>query len=78
MGITPSPPGKNAQVRADRARRGQVSAAQTVFFTIFGRTDLRIGVSGANFDAEVDFEVRFAPAPPKLDTNREKRMMLVS
>ena len=40
-----------------------------LFLTIFGRTDLRIGVSGAKFDAEVDFEVRFAPAPPKLDKN---------
>ena len=64
-------------MRADRARRGQVSAAQTVFLMIFGRTDLRIGVSGAKFDAEVDFEVCFAPAPPKLDKNLEKRMILV-
>ncbi len=43
----------------------------------FGRTDLRIGVSGAKFDAEVDFEIRFAPAPPKLDKNLEKRMIWV-
>ena len=34
-----------------------------VFFMIFGRTDLRIGVSGAKFDAEVDFEVHFARVP---------------
>ena len=59
-------------MRADRARRGQVSAAQTVFLMIFGRTDLRIGVSGAKFDAEVDFDVRFASTPPKLDKNLEK------
>ena len=45
---------------------------------IFGRTDLRIGVSGAKFDAEVDFEVRFAPAPPKLDKkNPAKQKMFV-
>ena len=34
-----------------------------VFFMIFGRTNLRIGVSGAKFDAEVDFEVHVTPAP---------------
>ena len=61
MGITPQK--ENAHVHADGARRGQVSAAQTVFFMIFGRTDLRMGVSGAKFDAEVDFEVHFTPAP---------------
>ena len=33
------------------------------FLMIFGRTDLRIGESGAKFDVEVDFEVRFTPAP---------------
>ena len=32
---------------------------------ISGRTDLRIGASGAKFDAEDDFEVRLALAPPK-------------
>ena len=30
-----------------------------------GRTDLRIGLSEAKFDAGVDFEVRLAVAPPK-------------
>ena len=39
---------------------------------IFGRTDLRIGVSGAKFDAESDFEVRLAVAPQKPDQNCEK------
>ena len=34
---------------------------------IFGRTDLRIGVSGAKFDAESDFDVRLAVAPQKSD-----------
>ena len=33
---------------------------------IFGRTDLRIGVSGGKFDAESDFEVCLAVAPQKL------------
>ena len=47
------------------------------FFMIFGRTDLRIAVYGAKFDAEVDFEVRFATAPPKFDKNMEKRMICV-
>ena len=36
---------------------------------IFGRTDLRRGVSKAKFDEEVDFEVRSAVAPRK---RREK------
>ena len=63
-------PGINAQVRADGARRGQVSAAQAVFFMIFGRTDLRIGVSGAKFDAKYDFEVHLAVAPQKPDQKR--------
>ena len=39
---------------------------------IFGRTDLRIGVSGAKFDAESDFEVRLAVAPQKTNQNSEK------
>ena len=34
--------------------------------------DLRIGVSGAKFDAEVDFEVQFVPASQKLDKKCEK------
>ena len=39
------------------------SAASTfVFFTIFGRTDLRISLSKAKFDPEADFDVRFAVA----------------
>ena len=39
---------------------------------ILGRTDLRIGVSGAKFDPEADFEVRLPPAPPKPRENIEK------
>ena len=38
----------------------------------FGRTDLRRVVSGAKFDAESDFEIRFAIAPQKPNKNREK------
>ena len=39
---------------------------------IFGRTHLRIGVSGTQFDAESDFEVRLAVAPQKPRQNCEK------
>ena len=39
---------------------------------ILGRTDLRKGVSGAKFDAESDFEVRFAVAPQKPSQNCKK------
>ena len=33
--------------------------------TIFGRTDLRISLSGAKFDEEADFDVHSAAGPPK-------------
>ena len=39
---------------------------------IFGRTDLRKGVSEAKFDAEADFDVKKCPAPPKSPENHEK------
>ena len=42
---------------------------------IFGRTDLRIGVSGAKFDAESDFEVRLAIPPQKPGQNSEKLIL---
>ena len=42
------------------------------FFAILGYTDLRIGVSGAKFDARADFEVRLPPACPKPPENTEK------
>ena len=38
----------------------------------FGRTDLRTSVSRAKFDAESDFEVRLAVAPPNSAENDEK------
>ena len=41
-------------------------------FIIFGRTDLRKGVSRAKFDAESDFEVHLAAAPQKPCQNSEK------
>ena len=40
---------------------------------IFGRTDLRKGVSEAKFDAEADFDVKKCLAPPKSAENRENR-----
>ena len=39
---------------------------------IFGRTDLRKGVSGAKFDGQADFEVRLAVAPQKPDQFNQK------
>ena len=39
---------------------------------IFGRTDLRNGVSEAKFDAEADFDVKKCLAPPKSVENLEK------
>ena len=40
---------------------------------IFGRTDLRKGVSEAKFDAEADFDVKKCLAPPKSPENHENR-----
>ena len=37
---------------------------------IFGRTDLRKGVSEAKFDAEADFDAKKCLAPPKSVGNR--------
>ena len=39
---------------------------------IFGRTDLRKGVSEAKFDVEADFDVEKPLAPPKSAENHEK------
>ena len=39
---------------------------------IFGRTDLRKGVSEAKFDAEADFDVKKCLAPPKSAEDLEK------
>ena len=40
---------------------------------IFGRTDLRISLSGAKFDAEADFDVRFAAGRPNPRQISEKQ-----
>ena len=40
-------------------------ASKKRFFVIFDRTDLRISLSGAKFDAEVDFNVCSAVAHAK-------------
>ena len=40
-------------------------ASKKQFFMIFNRTDLRISLCGAKFDAEVDFDDSSAIAPPK-------------
>ena len=40
-------------------------ASKKRFLVIFGRTDLRISLSGAKFDEEADFDVRSAVGPPK-------------
>ena len=40
-------------------------AWKKLIFAIFGRTGLRINPSGAKFDAEADFDVHSAVAPPK-------------
>ena len=40
----------------------------------FGRTHLKIGVSGATFDTEADFDIRLAVAPPKPHKISEKKM----
>ena len=45
---------------------------------IFGRKDLRIGLSWAKFDAEADFVVRFPIAPEKHTKNNEKPVCLVT
>ena len=39
---------------------------------IFGRTDLRKGVSEAKFDGQADFDVKKCLAPPKSTENHEK------
>ena len=57
-------------VRPKRAGKG-IMAGTNNFFTMLGRTNLRIGVSGAKFDAEADFEFRLPLAPPKPCQNYE-------
>ena len=40
---------------------------------IFGRTEIRISLSGAKFDAEADFDVRFAATRPNPRQISEKQ-----
>ena len=42
---------------------------------MFGCVDLRIGASGAKFDAESDFEIRLAVARQEPDQNNEKLVL---
>ena len=80
--VSPSPPvpplNGDARTRPEPgARRGNRvggGPVLTILFTISGRTDLRIDVSGVKFDAEADFEVCLPPAPPKPCRNSEKRV----
>ena len=51
------------EYRTDRIER--LDPSKKRFFVMFGRTDLGISLSGAKFDAEADFDVRSAVAPPK-------------
>ena len=50
-----------------------MAAATITFVTIFGRTDLRISLSGAKFDPEADFDVRFAIARQNQRQIRKKQ-----
>ena len=49
---------------SNQIRATAFQAAKIAHVTIFGRTDLRISLSGTKFDAEADFDVRFAAARP--------------
>ena len=54
------------------ARGGQVLAAQIAFSQFVGRTDLRIGASGAKFHEENDFDAEKCRFFPKSRKNDEK------
>ena len=61
---------RNSQLMAERNSQlmAEYEFTRTKIFsnlTIFGRTDLRISLSGAKFDEEADFDVRSAVGPPK-------------
>ena len=45
---------------------------------VFGRTDLRIGLSEAKVDAESDFEVRFPAGPRNPKQKRKKDTKVVN
>ena len=52
---------RNSQLMAERIYAHE----KFLNLTIFGRIDLRIRLSGANFDEEADFDVHSAVGPPK-------------
>ena len=55
---------QNSQLMAER--NSQLMAERIYAFSKnFGRTDLRISLSGTKFDEEADFDVRLAVGPPK-------------
>ena len=75
---------RNGQLMAERngqlmAERNSQLMAERIYayekfsnLMIFGRTDLRISLSGAKFDEEADFDVRSAvgiPKPHQIDEN---------
>ena len=47
-------------------------ASKKSFFVSFGRTDLKVRLSGAKFHEEADFDIRSAVAPPKPHQMQEK------
>ena len=47
-------------------------ATEKLFFVIFDRMELKVNLSGAKFDAEADFDVRSAVAPPKCSKQMTK------
>ena len=60
---------RNSQLMAERNSQVMAEYKFEIYayekfssLTIFCRTDLRVGISEASFDAEVDFYVHFAPA----------------
>ena len=77
---------RNSQLMAERnsqlmAKRNSQPMAERIYayekcsnLMIFGRTDLRISLSGAKFDAEADFDVRSGVALSKPHRIDEKLM----
>ena len=62
---------KSSEMRfAEVSRRSERSTEPTE--PIFGRTDLRKGVSEAKFDVEADFDVEKSKIGPKSAENHEK------
>ena len=61
------------------AKKNRKTKSEThVFLMILGRTDLIISQSRAKFCEESAGDVRFGIGLPKLDTNREKHLLVQS